>query len=156
MLPVQASSPILLNSSSQSVPCGPGGKQQVPGSKRSRPDTKKSENISFTLSEPDLCTQLCLSLLSCCALRCPRPLGQSSPQGGPGTTEQPKEPRTGCDNTLRGSPLISLGCRAGNLFTKLGVGRRIKTRSHVVPHFAERGGDGRVAGEQIRHSTALA
>ena len=125
---------IPLNFISQSMLYGPGEKQQVPGSKRPRPASKGGENISFILSEPGICAQLCLSLLSCCALACLSPLGQTSPSG------RSEDHKTAQRATIRGvrqlpsrdgSLLISLGCRAGTLFIKLGVGRRIKACSHV-------------------------
>lgn len=69
-------STIPLNFIRQSMPYGPGGKQQMPGSERPRPASKQGENVSFILTEAGVCAWLCLSLL----LRCV-PWVKIHPQG---------------------------------------------------------------------------
>lgn len=60
LLPVQASSPIPLNSSQCHMDLEDNSKcQEAKGQA-----TKRGENISFILPELDVCTQLCLSFLS--------------------------------------------------------------------------------------------
>lgn len=125
----------------QSMPYGPGGKQQVPSSKRPRHKKGWKYLLYFPWAWCLHTTVPFFSVLPCPGLS--QTLGAKLTwQGGPRSTKQPGEPKTRVWQLLpEGFTIISLGCKAGTSFTKPGVGRRIKTRSHVVPHLAKPRGE---------------